>query len=105
MFIQKKTNSPTYNESFNIVESVTTSTTGHVIAVQTKEITLPAEVTYSLRDVVVDNNNNKATWELKNNSDASLGSVKISSTSLNITKDTADIDNDTVKLEMVWGSF
>ena len=93
-----------YNESFNIIESITTSTTGHVTAVQTKEITLPAEVTYSLRDVVVDNNN-KATWELKNNSDASLGSVKISSTSLNITKDTADTDNDIVKLEMVWGSF
>ena len=92
-----------YGESFDIVESISTSSTGHVTGVQIKEITLPAEVTYNLQDVAVENNS--ATWTFANNSDAALGSVKIGSTSLNITKDTNDDSNDAIKIEMNWGSF
>ena len=92
-----------YGGQFDIVESISTSNTGHVTAVQTKQITLPAKVTYSLQDVAVANN--KATWELKNNLEETLGSVKINSTSLNIAKDTTDAGNDTINVEMIWGSF
>lgn len=92
-----------YSGSFDIIESISTSSTGHVTGVQVKEITLPAEVTYNLQDV--DIKNNIATWNFANNSGATLGSVKIGSTSLNITKDTNDDSNDAIKIEMNWGSF
>lgn len=93
------------------VPNVTVNAQGHVTAITEQEITLPTDTKYQLRPttVSVNNSNDTATVTLNMsdttgaNSNATTSTFKITSESLTITQPTSTTD--TVKAEIVWGTF
>lgn len=92
---------PKHGETFDVVESITYNNYGHVSGVKTTTVTLPTETTYEITASTIGENNDSATWELKDSNNNTKGSVQLVSESI---KFTADASNN-VSMELTWGEF
>lgn len=92
---------PKHGETFDVVESITYNDYGHVSGVKTTTVSLPAETTYEISAPAIGENNDSATWELKDSNTNTKGSVQLVSESIKFTADTSN----NVSMELAWGEF
>jgi hypothetical protein len=104
------------DEGFTVVTGVTPTTdgTGHLASITTQKYKLPRLKTYKIKDeVTTENNTAKIVTILADNDDNSTSTVlKVNSNTLKVTSTTTydeqNPDNkieDTINVELVWGSF
>ena len=92
------TDTPNYGETFDVIDEIITSNTGHVTKVNVKTVTLPSEVVYSLNDPTITNNTVTQTFT---KDDAAAGQIVLTSDTITYTIG----DDKVINANLVWGTF